>query len=114
MNDWQKKRFAQNMVSSMFNTVSGKKIAVLGFAFKKDTGDTRETPAMDVCAMLLQDGAVLHVYDPQVTRAQALMEFKDHNMDFDFDTQFITESSAQNACREAHAIVVMTEWDEFK
>merc|ERR1711871_1562021 len=48
MNDWQKARFARNMVSSMFNTVSGKKIAILGFAFKKDTGDTRETPAIDL------------------------------------------------------------------
>ena len=54
MNDWQKKRFAQNMVSSMFNTVSGKKIAILGFAFKKDTGDTRETPAIDVCKALME------------------------------------------------------------
>jgi UDPglucose 6-dehydrogenase len=114
MNDGMKENFARKIIGSMFNTVRRKKIAVLGFAFKKDTGDTRETPALDVCAMLLQDGAVLHVYDPQVTRAQALQEFKDHNMDFDFDTQFITESSAQSACRDAHAIVVMTEWDEFK
>ena len=55
MNDWQKSRFAKNMVSSMFNTVSGKKIAILGFAFKKDTGDTRETPAIDVCKLLLAE-----------------------------------------------------------
>ena len=59
MNDYQKKRFAQNMVGSMFNTVSGKKIACLGFAFKKDTGDTRETPAIDVCKSLLQEKAAL-------------------------------------------------------
>ena len=55
------------MVSSMFNTIQGKKIAVLGFAFKKDTGDTRETPAIDVCNGLLADRAFIEVYDAQVT-----------------------------------------------
>merc|ERR1719478_409051 len=70
MNDWQKSRFAKNMVSSMFNTVSGKKIAILGFAFKKDTGDTRETPAIDVCKSLLQEKAALSIYDPKVSREQ--------------------------------------------
>merc|ERR1711998_287099 len=63
-NDWQKSRFAQNMVSSMFNTVSGKKIGILGFAFKKDTGDTRETPAIDVCKLLLAEKAKLAIHDP--------------------------------------------------
>ena len=57
----------QRMVSSMFNTIQGKKIAVLGFAFKKDTGDTRETPAIDVCNGLLADRAFIEVYDAQVT-----------------------------------------------
>merc|ERR1719313_1721932 len=70
MNDWQKTRFAQNMVSSMFNTVSGKKIAILGFAFKKDTGDTRETPAIDVCNKLLAERAQLSIHDPKVAREQ--------------------------------------------
>ena len=49
INDYQKQRFVERMIDSMFNTISGKKIAILGFAFKKDTGDTRETPALDVC-----------------------------------------------------------------
>lgn len=57
----------QRIVSSMFNTVSGKKIAVLGFAFKKDTGDTRETPAIDVCQGLLADKATIAIFDPEVT-----------------------------------------------
>ncbi len=57
MNDYQKNRFVERVISSMFNTVSQKKIAVLGFAFKKDTGDTRETPAIDVCKGLIRDGA---------------------------------------------------------
>lgn len=66
MNDYQKQRFVERMISGMFNTVSRKKIAVLGFAFKKDTGDTRETPAIDVCNGLIKDGANLCIYDPKV------------------------------------------------
>ncbi|KAI3961394.1 hypothetical protein MKW92_000027 [Papaver armeniacum] len=96
------------VVSSMFNTVSGKKILVLGFAFKKDTGDTRETPAIDVCLGLLGDKA----------------KFK-----FDWDhPQHLVPSSptakskemvtvtwdAYEAAKGAHGICIMTEWDEFK
>ena len=66
INDYQKNRF----VASMFNTVANKKIAVLGFAFKKDTGDTRETPAIDVCKGLLGDKAQVSIYDPQVMEDQ--------------------------------------------
>merc|ERR1711933_179402 len=80
--------------------VTNKKIAVFGFAFKKDAGDVRETPALTVCHMLMQDGASVHVYDPKVSKEDALSEFKYHNMEADVDG--------------AHAIVVLTEWDEFK
>ncbi|CAN1152816.1 UDP-glucose 6-dehydrogenase 4 [Linum perenne] len=65
INDYLKTRFVNMMVSSMFNTVSGKKIAILGFAFKKDTGDTRETPTNDVCNGLIGDKAQFCVYDSQ-------------------------------------------------
>ena len=67
INDFQKQRFVGRMIDAMFNTISGKKIAVLGFAFKKDTGDTRETPAIDVCRGLLEDNAQVIIYDPQVS-----------------------------------------------
>ncbi len=66
MNDRQKDAFTHNMIESMFNTVNGKKIAIFGFAFKKDTGDVRETPAIRVCELLMEDGAICHVYDPKV------------------------------------------------
>merc|ERR1719261_2022154 len=95
MNDWQKKRFAQNMVSSMFNTVSGKKIGILGFAFNKDTGDTRETPAIDVCKLLLAEKANLAIFDPKVSREQI------------YTDPYVT-------CAGAHAIAILTEWDQFK
>merc|ERR1712176_1126204 len=70
MNDYQKKRFVQRVVSSMFNTVRSKKLACLGFAFKADTGDTRETPAIAVCKGLIEDGAKINIFDPKVTEKQ--------------------------------------------
>merc|ERR1739836_179271 len=83
MNEHQKQTFAGNIISKLFNTVTHKKIAILGFAFKKDTGDVRETPAVTVCNMLLQDGANVTVYDPKVKREDALAEFKYHKMSVD-------------------------------
>eukprot|EP00397_Hematodinium_sp_SG-2012_P027612 GEMP01029022.1.p1 GENE.GEMP01029022.1~~GEMP01029022.1.p1 ORF type:complete len:488 (+),score=86.39 GEMP01029022.1:59-1522(+) len=112
MNDLQKKTFAMKIIQSMFNTIAGKKIAVFGFAFKKDTGDVRETPAIDVLKLLMEDDAICHVYDPKVERADALAEFKAHGVDVR-DSHFVTAPSPREAVRDAHAIVVLTEWDEF-
>merc|ERR1712241_192792 len=113
MNEHQKRSFTSNIISRLFNTVTNKKIAVLGFAFKKDTGDVRETPAINVCYMLLQDGAYVHVYDPKVKKEDALTEFKYKNMEVNED-KFIFAKSAKEAAEGAHALVVLTEWDEFK
>jgi UDPglucose 6-dehydrogenase len=66
MNEYQKSRFSAKVIESLFNTVSGKQITMLGFAFKKDTGDTRESPAIHVATALLDEGAKLHIYDPKV------------------------------------------------
>merc|ERR1712176_1446607 len=113
MNEHQKKTFSAKIISSLFNTVTNKKIAVFGFAFKKDTGDVRETPALTVCHMLAEDGAYVHVYDPKVKRAAAIEEFKIHGMEVD-DEHFILTESPEDAVKDAHAIVVLTEWDCFK
>jgi len=109
MNDWQKKRFATNMVSAMFNTVSGKKIAILGFAFKKDTGDTRETPAIDVCNALLAERAKLAIHDPKVEREQIYEDLGKDSMD-----KIEIEDDPYIACAGAHALAIITEWDAFK
>lgn len=118
MNDHQKHRFANNIVRTMFNTVTGKKLAILGFAFKKDTGDTRESAAAYVMKDLLDERALLSVYDPKVTREQMMMEF-DYTLGLNehtlpgMDKMITTCSSAMEAVKDAHAIAVMTEWDEF-
>jgi UDPglucose 6-dehydrogenase len=119
MNDYQKKRFSQKMVSKMFNTVTGKKIALLGYAFKKDTGDVRETPAMFVLRDLLEEGARVHVYDPQVEREDMWIEMNytcgvNHDNTPGLDESVITEADAYSACDGAHALCILTEWDEFK
>jgi len=104
MNDYQKRRFAHKMVRAMFNTITGKKIAILGFAFKKDTGDTRETAAAFVMKDLLDERALLSVYDPQVTREQMFMEF-DYTLNLNehslpgLDKMITTVSSAYEAVK---------------
>merc|ERR1712019_304958 len=88
MNEYQKSSFTSRIIHSLFNTVTNKKIAVFGFAFKKDTGDVRETPAITVCHMLMEDGAFVRVYDPKVQREDALREFAAHEMAVD-DAHFV-------------------------
>uniref|UniRef100_A0A5B6ZY58 UDP-glucose 6-dehydrogenase n=1 Tax=Davidia involucrata TaxID=16924 RepID=A0A5B6ZY58_DAVIN len=125
INDYQKARFVNRVVSSMFNTVSGKKIAILGFAFKKDTGDTRETPAIDVCKGLLGDKARLSIYDPQVSEDQIQRDLSLNKFDWDHPIHLQPMSpsaikelrvvwDAYNATKDAHAVCILTEWDEFK
>lgn len=117
MNDYQKSRFARRIVSSMFNTITGKRIAIFGFAFKKDTGDTRESAACYVMKELLDERAIMAVFDPKVTRTQMFEEFR-YTCGITEETNdagklIVTCNSAVEACRGAHAIAVMTEWDEF-
>ncbi|KAH7365970.1 hypothetical protein KP509_18G057100 [Ceratopteris richardii] len=116
LNDYQKSRFVKRIVSSMFNTVAQKKMAILGFAFKKDTGDTRETPAIDVCQGLLRDNAHLSIYDPQVTEEQIRHDLDMDNPDETHgrSKQINIVSDVYEATEGAHGVCIMTEWDEFK
>jgi UDPglucose 6-dehydrogenase len=111
INDWQKKRFAARIVKELFNTVADKKIAVLGFAFKKDTNDTRESAAINVCRDLLSEHAHVSVYDPQVPADEVLMDVLGKGCT---NPRLSVAQSAYEACAGAHAIAVVTEWDEFK
>jgi UDPglucose 6-dehydrogenase len=111
INDWQKKRFAGRIVKELFNTVADKKIAVLGFAFKKDTNDTRESAAINICRDLLSEHAQVSVYDPKVPAH----EIKADTLGKSGENPRLTiAKDAYEACAGAHAIAVVTEWDEFK
>lgn len=111
MNDWQKQRFAARIVKTLFNTVADKRIAVLGFAFKKDTNDTRETPAISICRDLLAEQAVVVVYDPKVPAAQIRTEVLGAGVE---NARLVIASSAAAAAEGAHVLAVVTEWDEFR
>ena len=127
INDYQKQRFVERVISSMFNTIAGKRVAVLGFAFKKDTGDTRETPAIDVCKGLLADRARLAIYDPKVTEAQIHEDLRASKFEWDHPRvgaprgdatpraeDVAVVGSAYDAAAGAHGLAVLTEWDEFR
>ncbi len=116
MNDHQKRRFAANMVSKMYNTVSGKKIAMLGWAFKKNTNDTRESASIYIADYLLNEHAEIVVYDPKVTEEQIYSDL-DYlgSRNVDANRQAVTVvNDPMEACEDAHAIAILTEWDEFK
>lgn len=124
MNDYQKRRFSERIVRTLFNTVSSKKIGIWGWAFKKDTNDTRESAAIYVCRDLLWERAELHIYDPRVSPAQirqdlaAVMTGASGEI-APIDRQLIEKNvtivdDCYEAASEAHAIAVLTEWDEFK
>nr|WP_159024259.1 UDP-glucose 6-dehydrogenase [Formosa sp. L2A11] len=116
MNDHQKNRFAKNIVKTLYNTVSGKKIAFLGWAFKKDTNDTRESAAIYVADILLDEQANIVAYDPKVT-AQQMYGDLDYLQTRDCASNekgLTVVNDPYEALEGAHAIAVLTEWDEFK
>ena len=122
INSWQQKRISNLIVEKLFGTLSGKKIAVLGFAFKANTNDTRESPAINICKELLQEGANLYIYDPQVNKKQIGMdlELNDNDNDNDYKNFNSNEGSWKfaksifDSTKNADAILILTEWNEFQ
>ena len=116
MNDHQKRRFAKNIIKTLYNTVSGKKIAFLGWAFKKDTNDTRESAAIYVADDLLSEQATVVVYDPKVGEEQIQFDlnYLESRSEIENAKGVQVAINAYDACNNAHAIAVLTEWDEFK
>ena len=116
MNNWQKHRISSLIIQKLFGTVSNKKILILGFSFKPETNDTRESPAIEISKDLIENGAELLINDPVVSKMQiemelGLKEFENNNRNIG-KWQFIADinKSADNA----DAIVVVTEWEDYK
>ncbi|HRV91116.1 MAG TPA: UDP-glucose 6-dehydrogenase [Anaerolineae bacterium] len=107
MNEYQQVRFVSRMVSSMFNTVAGKRIALLGVAFKANTGDTRESPALNVCRSLLEEHANVVLTDPY-----ALDNARQYDL-ADVADRIEFEPDVYEAAKGAHALAIMTEWDQY-
>lgn len=116
MNDHQKRRFANRIVNTLYNTVSGKKIAFFGWAFKKDTNDTRESAAIYVADALINEQAEITVYDPKVTAEQIYADLDYLNTRSSAENRLLVKvvNNPDEACANAHAIAILTEWDEFK
>ncbi|KII91470.1 hypothetical protein PLICRDRAFT_508703 [Plicaturopsis crispa FD-325 SS-3] len=117
MNEYQKSRFSKRVVDTLFNTITGKRIAVLGFAFKADTGDTRESPAITLIRNFQAERALINVYDPQVEHAQIWADLQEAMPATALDTikKHVTiTASAIEACKDAEAVVIATEWKEFQ
>jgi len=106
MNEYQETRFVKKMLQDMFNTIAGKRIAIFGFAFKADTSDTRESPAIRVCRALAEEHASVVVTDPKAIE-NAKIELADSIEHITF------EQDPYRAAKGAHAIALMTEWPEY-
>ena len=106
MNEFQQNRFVKTILSSMFNTIAGKRIAVLGFAFKADTGDTRESPAISVCKELASEQAQVVISDPKA--------LDNAEKDLADATGIMFEEDPYEAVVDAHALAILTEWDVYK
>jgi len=116
LNDHQKRRFSDKLISTLYNTVSGKKIGMLGWAFKKDTNDTRESAAIYVADHLLNEQANIAVYDPKVPAHKVQTDLNYLNTRTEDENKELVQTfdNPYEALKDAHAVAIMTEWDEFK
>ena len=115
MNNHQRNRFAKKIIKNLFGTVSGKKITLLGWAFKKDTNDTRESAAIYIADKLIEEGAIISVYDPKVNKQQMFNDINYLNSRPEVENEKLLKyyDNPYDACKDSHAIAIVTEWDEF-
>ena len=112
LNTWQQLRIAKLVVEKLFNTVAGKKIALLGFAFKADTNDTRESPAIRIAKELIEEGAQLAIHDPKVSEEQIKIDLD--SKPGNGEGRWKQESNVLDACEGADAVIIATEWKEYQ
>ncbi|VDD95641.1 unnamed protein product [Enterobius vermicularis] len=114
INRYQRQRFVDKIISGLFNTVTDKIITLFGFAYKKNTADTRDSSAIYISKFLLEDGAKLVIYDPKVPETQVRRELCLVTSKETVDKLVVVSHDPYEAAAKSHAIVVITEWDEFK
>ena len=106
MNDYQKSRFSTDIITHMFNTLVNKKLAILGFAFKANTGDTRDSPAIDICRYLLKEKAILSIHDPKA------LENAQQDLNH-FTNQVCFDNNPYHAAKGTHALIILTDWNVY-
>ena len=105
INSWQQKRISELIIKKLYGTLSEKKLAIFGFSFKANTNDTRESPSISISNHLLEEGARLNIYDPQVSGKQISEVLKGKEINI--------SKSPLEAAKDVDAIIIMTEWKEF-
>ena len=110
-NKWHQHIISNLVIKKLFGTLANKKILILGFAFKANTNDTRESPAISICKDLLLEGAFLSIYDPQVEINQIQNDLFKNGDD---NSKVCVASTIQESVRHTDAIIILTEWEEFK
>ena len=113
INSWQQSRFVELIVKTMFGTIASKTIAILGFAFKANTNDTRESPAIYICKKLIEEGAFLKIYDPKVKYSQIKKDLLCDEQKVERG-EWIYSNSIYETFNNADAAVFLTEWEEFE
>ena len=113
INSWQQSRFVELIVKTMFGTISSKTIAILGFSFKANTNDTRESPAIYICRKLIEEGAFLKIYDPKVKYSQIKKDLPTNDQKLG-KANWIFSNSIYESFENVDAAVFLTEWEEFE
>ena len=116
INNYQRNRFARKIIKKLYGTVSGKNIAFLGWSFKKNTNDSRESAAIYIADLLIEEQAILSVYDPKVTFNQMQSDMNNLNSRSEKEnmTFLKSETDPYVATHGVHAIAILTEWDDFQ
>ena len=114
INSWQKDRIYKIIVSKLYGNLANKIIAVLGFAFKANTNDTRESPAISICRDLLNEGAVLNIHDPKVDPKLIIQNLEISEGNLNSKKNIKNVKSVKEAATKADAILILTDWDEYK
>jgi UDPglucose 6-dehydrogenase len=118
LNNWQQTRISRLLVQRLFGTVTGKRLAILGFAFKANTNDTRESPAIRISLDLLEEGAQLAIHDPKVTTSQIAADLgkapSDPSLDLQSEGTWHSVNNVADAVQGADAVLILTEWDQYR
>ena len=120
LNKWHQHRISKLITSKLYGTLSGKKLVILGFAFKKNTNDTRESSAIQICKDLIEEGAILHIHDPKVDPEQISLDLGmsssnnvKNKIGSTLDGSWFEAKNLDDVFQDADAAIVLTEWDQY-
>ena len=119
INSWQQRRIYEVIVQKLFGNVADKKIAILGFAFKENTNDTREAPSIEICKNLLNEGAYLSIHDFKVSKETVERDLVNNSLDSVNNSEIYKlnweyQPNLYEAIYDSDAAILLTEWEDYK